>query len=626
MSGWRIRIPFKVDIAGVIELMGSSLYSRPDTAIRELIQNAHDAIQRRRRRDLSYRGAIRIVQDAARGTLTFHDDGIGLSRDEAEKYLGTVGIGVTGLIKRRALGPDMASAGGDAEQDLIGQFGIGLFSAFMLAERVVVESRRVDDPAGNDEAIRWEAGAGFEIELSQFDRREVGASVTLHLAPEHIVWSQSVAMLEEAVRYFAEYLPIPIFLNDEKVRVNSINVSWFDATPDPEAIELALESFFHETPLAVIPLRSEKPIAAAGALYVTPQHAPGFSGEAVVTCTLRRMVISRRIQGLLPPWASFIRGVLELANCSPTASREDFVRDESFELAQGLIEERLFAYFESLAREDIERWQAILSWHHYTLVGSSLSEPRLRQLLRATYRLPTSRGPMTFDEILEVSAADFLVEGDVDRVIWFNADRRQEASMNKLFGDHPAPCVHTLRGFEESFLATLVADANAGGLSTALRPASPSSPHFAQSVLEISDPEEAPEAWQAFFAATGAKFACASFRDDQPVMAFLNERYELYQTLDDLKKKGAIPAGFQRLIDDHFQEEPTKQNEVLLNRNHPLVARALEQSVKSPLASVLRLLVYNALGAAGASPPAEARAQQSGDLEWIADALWGRKT
>jgi molecular chaperone HtpG len=626
MSNWRIRIPFKVDVAGVIELMGSSLYSRPDTAIRELIQNAHDAIQRRRRRDLTYRGAIRIEQDPEARTLTFDDDGIGLSRDEAEKYLGTLGIGVTGLIKRRTLDLDATANGGDAEQDLIGQFGIGLFSAFMLADRIVVESLRVDDPSGAQDAIRWEAGASSEIELSQGERREAGSAVTLHLAPEHAAWSQSATMLEEAVRQYAEYLPIPIFLNDEKTRVNSINVAWFDASPDPEAIELALESFFHETPLAVIPLRSEKPIAAAGALYVTPQRAPGFSGEPVVTATLRRMVISRRIQGLLPPWAAFVRGVLELADCSPTASREDLVRDASFAAAQAFIDERLFAYFEGLARDDAERWQAILSWHHYTLVGSALTEPRLRRLLSRTYRLPTSRGPLTFDEILEQSAADFLVESDVDRVVWFNADRRQDGWINKLFGEHPAPCVHVLRGFEESLLAQLVADANESGVATALRPASPSAPHFAQSVLEVSDLEAAPAAWQTFFASTGAKLICASFRDDQPVMAFLNERYELYQTLDDLKKKGAIPAGFQRLIDDHFQEEPTKQNEVLLNRNHRLVARALEQSVKSPLASVLRLLVYNALASAGASLPAEARSLQADDLEWIADALWGKST
>ena len=112
---WTRQIPFRVDIAGVIEIMGSSLYSRMDTPIRELIQNGHDAIMRRRSRDLMFRGRIDIRQDPIAGTLTFSDDGIGLSPDEAEKYLGTLGIGVTGLLKGHH--PDSETA------DVVGSTG-----------------------------------------------------------------------------------------------------------------------------------------------------------------------------------------------------------------------------------------------------------------------------------------------------------------------------------------------------------------------------------------------------------------------------------------------------------------------------------------------------------------------
>ncbi len=140
---WNREIPFRVDIAGVIEIMGSSLYSRMDTPIRELIQNAHDAIMRRRSRDLNFRGRIDIRQDAEAGTLTFSDDGIGLSAEDAEKYLGTLGIGITGLLKGRGSDEQRNDVTGDGDH-LIGQFGIGLFSAFMLADRMVVESRRED--------------------------------------------------------------------------------------------------------------------------------------------------------------------------------------------------------------------------------------------------------------------------------------------------------------------------------------------------------------------------------------------------------------------------------------------------------------------------------------------------
>ena len=84
MDHWSRRIPFKVDVAGVIRIMGSALYSRPDAAIRELIQNAHDAVTRRRQQDLEYKGEIRILQDATNNTIEIADDGIGLSAEEAE--------------------------------------------------------------------------------------------------------------------------------------------------------------------------------------------------------------------------------------------------------------------------------------------------------------------------------------------------------------------------------------------------------------------------------------------------------------------------------------------------------------------------------------------------------------
>jgi HSP90 family molecular chaperone len=615
MAPGQRRIGFKVDVAGIIQIMGTSLYSRSDTPIRELIQNAHDAVQRRRRQDLAYRGRIDIQQDPAAGTLTFHDDGVGLSLREAEEYLGTLGAGISGLLRT-----GRAGVPSDSDGDLIGQFGIGLFSAFLLAGRVVVESRRADQAAG----VSWEAAAGTDIVLGPCDRAEPGTSVTLHLEPEHRHFAERPEALEAAVKEFADFLPIPIYLNRAATRANVINVAWFDPSPDPEAVELALQEYFDETPLDVIPLRLEKPVAVAGALYVTGQRTPGFNGEPVVAVTVRRMVISRRVQGLLPRWASFLRGVLELNDCSPTASREDLVRDGTFEEVRHLLERRLFEHFERLADEEPARLEAVIAWHRYALAGAALDEPRLRALLRRTYRLPTSRGEWTFDEILDRSPADPLLEGEAERVVWVNTDRRQERWVDALFAGHESPCVHALRSFEESLLAVMVGDANARGVAADLRPASPGSPGFAQSVLGARDLEDAPPAWQEFLAAAGARVLVASLRGEQPVVAFLNERAELRRALEDLTKQGTVPTGFRRLIDAHFQNGPQAANEVLLNRNHRLVRRALAQKTTAPLASVLRLLVHNALTSAGASLPPAAQREQAEDLEWVADALWGR--
>jgi len=613
------KIEFKVDIAGVIDIMGASLYSRPDTPVREMLQNAHDAIMRRRRTDLEFRGRIDVLQDPERLSIAFCDDGIGLTPEDAEEYLGTVGAGITGLIKRSDEVPDSAGALGD-RGDLIGQFGVGLLSAFMLADRLVVESRHHDSPVG----VCWEAGAGTEIELATTDREETGTRVTLFLKSEYHFLATKPEALEKAIREYADFLPIPIYLNRQTRRVNVIHAAWFEPSQERDATELALQEYFDETPIEVIPIRVEKPASIAGALYVTPQRVPGFSDQAAVMVTVRRMVISRKIQGLVPAWATFLRGCLELHSCSPTTSREDLVRDENFERVRLTLEDLIFNHFQQLEQEDPARLEAVVNWHRYTFAGAALDHPRLRALLRKCYRLPTSHGSLSIDEILKHSVADSLYEEEADRVVWYNTDRRQERWVNSLFAEHDVPCVHTFRSFEESLLAQCAHDDHVRGIVSELRMATPSSPGFATTILGVSELEDIEPQWKDFFRESQARIMIGAFRTDQPVMAFLNERYELARSFDEMKQRGEIPKGFQRLIETHFKTDVPQENEVILNRNHPMVQRALSLKPELPLASVLRLIVMNALTSAGAATPDGARRQQVDDLDWIAQCLWGR--
>ncbi len=619
MTQWQRQIPFKVDIAGVIDIMGASLYSRPDTPIREMLQNAHDAIMRRRRNDLDFKGRIDVIQNGEARTLTFHDDGIGLTPEDAEDYLGTVGTGITGLIKRRGEIPGTTGLVGD-RGDLIGQFGVGLFSAFMLADKITVSSRHELAKSG----VLWEAGTGTEIQISETDRLEPGTSVTLHLKSEYQFLAQQTHALEKAIREYADFLPIPIYLNQQTKRVNVIQAAWFEPSQDNEATELALQEYFDEVPIDVIPIRVEKPASIAGALYVTPQRVPGFTDQSTVMVTVRRMVISRKIQGLIPAWATFLRGCLELHDCSPTTSREDLVRDDRFDRVRATLEGQIFDHFTDLQLSDPARLEAVVNWHRYTFAGAALENSRLRSLLRTCYRLPTSHGALTIDEILDRSIADPLYEEEVDRVVWYNTDRRQERWVNSLFAEHDVPCVHTFRSFEESLLAQCAHDDRTQNVDTELRIATPSAPRFASVILGVRDLEEADPAWIEFLKDTQAKILVGSFRQDQPVMAFLNERYELARSFEEMKQRGEIPRGFQRLIETHFKNDTPQENEVILNRSHPMIRRALSQKPGMPLSSVMRLMVINALNSAGAATPEAARLRQVSDLDWIAECLWGR--
>ena len=179
--------------------------------------------------------------------------------------------------------------------------------------------------------------------------------------------------------------------------------------------------------------------------------------------------------------------------------------------------------------------------------------------------------------------------------------------------------MHTLKSFEETLLAAMVADELDQQVD--LRTASVNSPNFSSAILGMSDMEPADDAWQDFLKATDASIHFARFQSALPTMAFLNERYELFQTMDEIKKDGGIPHGFQRLIDQHFEASPAGKNEVVLNREHQVVKSALRHGPSHPLAAVLRLLVVNALHSAGANVGAELQSQQRDDLNWLWESL-----
>ena len=603
--------PFTVDLPGLIDLMGTSLYSEPTAAIRELIQNAHDGIVRRRRQEIGFDGKIRFVQDSETGQLSVEDDGIGLNAEEAEKYLGTLGIGITGMLRR--------NTATQTNDGLIGQFGIGLLSAFLLSERIVVESRRFGEDAV---PIRWEADGSTIIRLSQGNRLTPGTTVTLQLRSEHRHYAESAESVEESVRKYADFLNVPIFLNENEQRINLCRPLWFEPEAEEDDLMLALESWFNETPLGVIPIRIEKPVVIQGALYISPQRVPGFTDEAKVATTIRRMIISRSIQGLMPPWASFVRGILELTNCRPTASREELVRDEKFNEVKQTLEKILFDYFERLAKNKPTIWEALINWHRYAVAGSALENERLRKLLHSTYRFSTHRGKLTFEEILERSPASVVFENEADYVIWYHGDRRQEAAIESVFAEHKTPCVHATMAFEESLLVSMSFDMmKDSGMEIDCRVAVPGSKGFSQTILGAKDSCPVDDDWAEYFESLDAKVFQAECNGMQPVYAFLNERCDLIRTIDALKKGGDIPDSFRRMLDKHLEGEELPQNEILLNWNHPLVERALSDSPTGPRAAVLRILVFQAVQGAGAQLSREIRELFEMDLQQIADAF-----
>jgi molecular chaperone HtpG len=603
-------IPFKVDMAGIIEILGCSLYSRRDTAIRELLQNGHDAIVRRRVADLSFLGSIHITMDSSARTLSFHDDGIGITIEEAEEYLGTLGSGISGLLKK-----SHQKTHGHDKTGIIGQFGVGLFSAFLLADKLVVQSKKSVD----EEGVHWEAGAGTSIRIGACDVEELGTTITLFLSEGNGVWARDPEFLKQAVRHYADFLPVPIFLGDSKRRLNVMTPSWYEASPDEEMVSMELEQRFEDSPLDVVVVNQEQP-RIRGAVYITRHRTPGFSGRPLVTATVRRMVISTRLDGLFPDWGSFYRGVLELPGLQPTTSREELIRNESFHEVQQTIEAMLLARLRELQKSDPVKLQSIFTWHRYSFVGAALDEAPLRKILSKSYLFATTRGPLTFAQVVEESSNESY-SGAGETVIWANTDRHQEQWISGIFDQYERPCIQALRTFESTLLTLMVGDASSPEHPILIQSANPGNDRFVEDVLSIRDLQSVAGEWQEFFDIFDVQVRYDSFRSPLAVLAFPRRKVEIKRDFESLKKDGRIPAVFSRMMDRHFSDSDNQKSQIILNTRHQIVSKALKHSVHSPLASVLRLLIHNALLAAGAIPNSEEQQTIRQDLDWIAETI-----
>lgn len=601
-------LPFKVDMAGIIEILGCSLYSRRDTAIRELLQNAHDAIARRRAVDLTFMGRIELQSNKEAQSISVIDNGVGITIKDAEEYLGTLGRGLSGLLKKAE-----KSEKGIDRTSIIGQFGVGLFSGFLIADKIIVESRKSED----EDPVYWEAGAGTSIRIGVGTREEIGTSVTLQLADEHAQWSEDEEILKETARHYADFLPVPIFLNGSKRRLNVMTPSWYESSPDEEMVSMELEERFDDNPLDVILVQCESP-RIRGAIYITRQRTPGFSGRPLVTVTVRRMVLSTRLDGLFPHWGLFYRGVLELPGLQPTTSREDLIRNDDFKEVKEKIEAVILDRLWHLQKNELVKLQSIIAWHRYTIAGAALDEPQLRSILRRSYLFPTTKGPLTFEALLELLDSS---AHSSERILWTNADRHQEQWISSVFAGLEQPCVQALRAFESTLLSLMVVDAQLSGLDIELQAAHPGNDQFIGQVLQLHSLTELDSEWQTFFSVFNAWVRADSFQSSMPVLAFPRRDVELKRDFDNLKGSGAIPSAFARMMDQHFAAEDAQKSQVILNRRHPIVARALKHSVHSPLASVLRLLIHKALMTAGAIPSDEEQETIRRDLDWIAETI-----
>lgn len=389
---------FQLHLPGLLKVLAEHLYSTRRVGVRELVQNAHDSCVRRavERGEDTYRPRIDLFTRPESHSLLVADNGSGLTADEIHTYLTVIGRGYTAELRER-----LAVDEGSASRDLIGQFGVGFLSAYLLASEVVVETRSVAGPP-----LRWRSVGDDQFELTDGSRSEPGTTVELRLKPSahHLLREQP---LVDAVREYADFLPTPVHVNGSAESVTLGTPPW-DA-PDPEAAcrEFVRRRFGEAEPLWVLPLADGRVDLGHDTLTVPLRgfvFAPASSVVSVkeygqVAVYIRRMAICDADRHLLPPWARFLRGVIDCPALQPTASREAVHQDDAFETVRRVLAAQLGDGLRAVAARP-EVWRKVTYAHSDVITGWAAQDDDFFRLVADTVPLRTSRGRLTLPEYL----------------------------------------------------------------------------------------------------------------------------------------------------------------------------------------------------------------------------------
>ena len=367
---------FQAEVAQLLHLVTHSLYSNQEIFLRELISNASDACDKLRFEalgDASLYGdqpklEVHVSFDTAAKTLTITDTGIGMTEQEAIDNLGTIAKSGTKAFVEKLSGDQKA------DSQLIGQFGVGFYSGFIVADRIAVESRRAGVPAS--EGVRWVSGGSGDFEVEQITREERGTSITLHLRPDAEEFLNGYK-LKEIIAKYSDHISLPILMEKEEWKdgendqpgemvktgewetVNKASALWTRAKKDisDEQYKDFYKAISHdfEDPLTWSHNRVEGNTEYTQLLYI-PAKAPfdlyQRDKHAGIKLYVKRVFIMDDAEALMPQYLRFVKGVIDSADLPLNVSRELLQESRDVKLIRDGSVKRVLSMLEDLAKHD----------------------------------------------------------------------------------------------------------------------------------------------------------------------------------------------------------------------------------------------------------------------------------
>lgn len=366
----------------ILPIIKKWLYSEKEIFVRELISNACDAIVKRSIADqaaVTPRIDVRIDKEAK--TLTFSDTGIGLDAEEAEKYLAQIAFsGAEEFIK--------AYQTNDA---FIGHFGLGFYSAYMVADKVEVKSKSYKT---DKEAILWSCDGSSEYEITPALRETVGTDIILHLGKEHEEFLDSDYLLEN-VRRFCLFLPYPIYVND--TLINDKEPLWLKAPTsctDQEYLDFYQALYpFSEEPLFWIHLNVDYPFHVKGILYFPRVSNNNFDpNKNKIKLYSNRVFVSEDCKDILPEYLTILNGVIDSPDIPLNVSRSYLQVDKTVKALSSHIAKKVIDALDVLKKTDLERFYKVWADCEFIVKYGMLQDEKFAQKAKDLLVWKTTKG------------------------------------------------------------------------------------------------------------------------------------------------------------------------------------------------------------------------------------------
>ncbi|HWU76852.1 MAG TPA: molecular chaperone HtpG [Rhodanobacter sp.] len=424
---------FEAEVAQVLHLVTHSLYSHKEIFLRELISNASDACDKLRFESIANPALsagdselhIDVSWDEEARTITVRDNGIGMTRDEVVANIGTIASSGTKRFLEAMSGEQKADA------RLIGQFGVGFYSAFVVADKVTVITRRADAP--ESEGVKWESDGKGEYSLEQVDQAQRGTSVILHLKADEDEFLKGW-QLKSLIRKYSDHVAFPIRMpvekdgkpTDEFESTNAASALW--AKPKSEISDEDYQSFYKSLghdfndALAWTHNRVEGSQSFTTLLYL-PSQPPfdlmmgGRDERKGLKLYIKRVFIMDAAEELLPNYLRFVRGVVDADDLPLNVSREILQHNRQLDRIKAACVKRVLDLIEKLAKDEPEKFQTFYKAFGNTLKEGISEDANNRERIAKLLRFASTKGEGTAQN---VSLDDYIGRMAVGQdAIWY---------------------------------------------------------------------------------------------------------------------------------------------------------------------------------------------------------------